>query len=273
MEGYTPAGDTSFASHFATFGYSPPKDAVKTASTKGLGTDEADLSGPLFSGLQLFSLDSLTLSEGHSYPWAKTILKSFTPIIPVHHAHMWDALAIWEEAPPGIRSEPERHAHFRKVVMLPCLMGAMALRAEDKNLTETVDHVYPRGRWEVADLTAVGPSGKTDVGVLRRDDSAEPSAQRDAALHPALQAEEKTWHVCGSRGCIDGIYYQRIEVLPRLFAWMKSQPKGYIPIDPPGTSILARPEGGVNWYEEDWQKKIQKFFFQVSFRFCCCEYC
>jgi len=274
MEGYTTAttDHPSFASLFARFHYPPPHNVIASAITKDLGSDEVAISGASFLGLQQFSVGDLALSTHHNLTWAKDFLKSYAPIVPRRHTYMWDSLALLEGGPSSIKSDPDVCSYFKGGVLVPALIAAIAIYTKHKDLTQVVDCSHPVGRWEVADLLFLGPSRTAVFGVLFRADcnSTESQELQDAIADPGLIGECKTWYDCNSRGNVEGVNIQSAEVLPQLSSWMNREPNKFMPMDPPGCSVSTRPVGGINWYKEDWQRKIQKFFFQVSFGFRCC---
>jgi hypothetical protein len=140
-------------------------------------------------------------------------------------------------------------------------MGAIILHALHRQLTHEEAGGYPVGHWLVTNSGSIGQSGRADLSLVWRSQIRGPAEH--GSRQPAAVFEGKTYHVCKSRGdSVDGTLMQSMPVLSHLSEWMDGC-NGVIPIDPPGTSASSRPKGDINWYLEPWQKKIQKFFFQV----------
>lgn len=255
----------SFTSLFAQLQCPPPRSCSQSTKTKDLNIEELVMSGGSFHDIRPLSLETLRLSDAHTFTWAKGVLASSAPIVPGHLSFKWNSQSLQALISSTIRSENDTAKYFATAVLDPALTAAICLYVEHMGPMHSEDPdrdcSHP-GSWEVADLALIGSCGRPDIGIVPCRDVAE--KQRQATSEPALSGESKTWKACHSKGRVNGVFYASIEVFPLLSPWMECEPNKVIPMDPPGTSAFNRPRNNINKYPEDWQHKIQKFFFQVS---------
>jgi hypothetical protein len=264
MNNWTALGTNqqSFASLLEAYNCPPPANTQTSYKTQFPNAEDVIASGVTLHNLKRFLPSDLKLSEQHTLNWAQTALHSSAPVL-TRHRQLWDSVANSETEPACINGESDTTRYFRKAIMEPALAAAIRIYAEHMGFTADMDCSHPNGRWQVGDLTSVGASGKADIGIVARRDGALLETLRQAALEPALSGESKSWSVCHSNGSVDGTYHTSLEIFPAAASWMSRAPDGVIPFDPPGKSASSRPPGQLNWYEEHWQQKLQKMFFQV----------
>ena len=144
---------------------------------------------------------------------------------------------------------------YQSLKMQPAITAAIFLHAHHYGLSSTESGRHPKGKWSLQDRSLIGPDKRTDMVVARLNSTV--GKEPDPV---ALVCEAKTYHVCCSKGIgINGNSQNSMPVLPELRRWFRQY--GDVPLLPAGQSEDQTDFDG--YYPEPWQRKIQRFMFQV----------
>jgi hypothetical protein len=247
MDGWIPANadSPSFADRFRVVKPSPPPDASKSYGTKGLNQLEIAQSGASLHQVDRLKLDDVKISPAHDINWGRTILQEFAPLVPARKEHYWDPITL-AGGFKKIRSENDTCRYFQSTVLDQAVTAAICLYDQLMRTVVNTDidttTSYPEGHWEIRDISTIGSGGRSDLAVFRDE-------------IPASLFEGKTRRVCSCTNLGASVF----EML-----WEEIHTGQTFPMDCPDKAHTMRPPGDLNWYPDaSWQKKMQKFCFQV----------
>lgn len=254
MDTWAPASEDvrSFANLFAALRVTVPQN--HTTSTKTTMPTEAniELTGRSFFDIHRLDLSQLKINNQYTRQSAKNLLCNYGPV-PLSQYPNWTSARLSRELPASIASERNAQQFFTLALLDPTLAAATFLYASYRQ-PASYQQCYPGGHWTHFDISSHGPTGRSDIGILKRLDVIDGLTQR-----AVVQFECKPAYVCRSVGSDTGLTRS---VLLNLGEWFELR-SGNISMDPPGTTADTRPNGDIHWYPQSWQQKLQKFLFQV----------
>jgi hypothetical protein len=227
---------TSFANLYARSRPLHPTLVATSYNTKAT-TPAENLSFQSLRSLHHLDPNELTLGSHnppHNLQWATDVLHNHGPNQGNHPLArlVWNPDDMMSIIPSEIASEQDVKEYMKWVVIHGAVAGAICLYEHHEQLRPSC---YPPGKWEVADLSTVGGSGRADL-TLRTTTTPKT---------PVAGFEFKTNRV----GSSQSVFQRSVSVLRSVTNWIV-----------PGITINV---SQMNLTEQ-WQKKFLKFLTQAS---------